>query len=73
MWAAEKENDWNHYSLWGIRNKIARFQLYYVKLARAYPLCISLFDFIISHEKEWMMISVLRNIPTKISNSLLLQ
>ena len=32
---------------------IARFQLYYVKLARAYPLCISLFDFIISHEKEW--------------------
>lgn len=32
--------------------KIARFQLYYVKLARAYPLCISLFDFIISHEKE---------------------
>ena len=53
MWAAEKENDRNHYSLWGIRNKIARFQLYYVKLARAHPLCISLFDFIISHEKEW--------------------
>ena len=39
MWVAEKENDWNHYCLWGIRNKIARLKLYYVTLTRVYPLC----------------------------------